>query len=274
MDSMTAKKTGKGSGLLAWVAALGLGLAGVQTVLAETVSQEVVFSAYEVSGQRGYEPAGADPVSLDELLETMSRSGFDSGRLQIIYRAIGSHLGAVHKIQGVDPAGSWDKLKRDLRGTSVRRDNLVVLPGDDVLMLDPAPVVFPEVSADVLQMQLVDFSGLLLVEDLFLVDSPVAASWMAVLPDVTAALLEGYCKPLTDGDDNKTLACVSRLADMVAQDVTIVDRITSAGAPGQAPEALSSRLVEQPTAVGGRELLDRLNGVFGPLVDLAPFPPG
>jgi len=155
-------------------------------------------------------------VTLGDLLQNMHQSGFDAGRLAGLYRQLGRLVGAMHRA-GLTEA---NKPLQQLRSRQVHSDlhprNLMVTENDALVILDVDSFPAPGEEAFVHQAVVRDFPDFLLLRGHFVLDSPLSETLLAMLPEVSEALLGAYCQSLL-GDD-KAAACMSEIRELLIED--------------------------------------------------------
>lgn len=168
-------------------------------------------------------------VTFRQLIYGMRQSGFDAERLKSLYGTIGGRLGALHRAGLVNGGEPWPQWRSRLVHTDLHYDNIMVTPGDEILIIDPdsfTPVSEPQPVLDSVVQELL---VLLFVDDLALDspdgDAPWSSAWSALQPAMAHSLLGSFCHALVgkgeggegdegEGDEGEgeETACVSRLA--------------------------------------------------------------
>ena len=153
-------------------------------------------------------------VTLGELFETMSESGFDAQRLTALYQAIGSRLGSMQRAGLADASKPLHQLRSRLTHRDLHQNNIMVTPDDGIVIIDLDAFETRERPQRVMNFVSDSFPLLLFFDDVIM-DRSRSSVWLALLPDMTHSLLHSYCKALVG--EQALSACRAELGDRLIE---------------------------------------------------------
>ena len=169
-------------------------------------------------------------VTIGDLIEIMSRTGFDSERLKALYSRIGTLMGSLHKAGLVEPDEPLDTLGSHLVHGDLHDHNIMVTPQWQIVFLDLDHFSDPRrESPCAVHGDITRFASLVLIPGTVAHNASWAPAWRVIEPLLEDSFQKAYCRSLAG--EQKQPACMAQMTALLAANTAFQNRLKDALGP-------------------------------------------